>query len=113
MAGILFNLHEEGTRVGAILSIEPENKCIKFLGYGTFLGCEKPTSAKGYIAEITKQSGLSNPKIQLDNGKIVWGCECWWGPEEAIKAEITLLTSKGFTVENVDMDAIRKEIRHG
>lgn len=23
-----------------------------------------------------------NPKIVLDNGDVVWGCECWWGPEE-------------------------------
>lgn len=23
-----------------------------------------------------------NPKIELDNGDIVWGYQCWWGPEE-------------------------------
>lgn len=23
----------------------------------------------------------SNPKIILDDGEVVWGCECWWGPE--------------------------------
>jgi hypothetical protein len=26
-----------------------------------------------------------NPKIVLDNGETVWGCECWWGPEDKIK----------------------------
>lgn len=20
-----------------------------------------------------------NPKIELDSGEVVWGCECWWG----------------------------------
>jgi hypothetical protein len=24
---------------------------------------------------------LPNPRIRLDSGKIVGGCECWWGPE--------------------------------
>lgn len=19
-----------------------------------------------------------NPKITLDDGKVIWGCECWW-----------------------------------
>lgn len=23
-----------------------------------------------------------NPKIELDNGDVVWGYQCWWGPEE-------------------------------
>jgi hypothetical protein len=21
-----------------------------------------------------------NPKIELDDGAVVWGCQCWWGP---------------------------------
>lgn len=24
----------------------------------------------------------NNPKIELDNGDVVWGYQCWWGPEE-------------------------------
>lgn len=23
-----------------------------------------------------------NPRIALDNGETVWGCECWWGAED-------------------------------
>lgn len=23
-----------------------------------------------------------NPRLDLDNGSTVWGCECWWMPEE-------------------------------
>jgi hypothetical protein len=30
------------------------------------------------IRELAIQS-CSNPRIKLDNGKTVWGCECWWG----------------------------------
>jgi hypothetical protein len=22
-----------------------------------------------------------NPRIELDNGNVVWGCECWWSAE--------------------------------
>ena len=31
---------------------------------------------------------LENPKLVLDNGDIVWGCECWWGSEKAVEASI-------------------------
>jgi hypothetical protein len=24
--------------------------------------------------------GRRNPKIVLEGGGVVWGCECWWGP---------------------------------
>lgn len=23
-----------------------------------------------------------NPKIELDDGRVVWGYQCWWGPED-------------------------------
>lgn len=29
---------------------------------------------------LTKMA--KNPKIELDNSDIVWGYQCWWGPEE-------------------------------
>lgn len=25
--------------------------------------------------------GVVIPKIVLDDGQVVWGAECWWGPE--------------------------------
>jgi len=30
------------------------------------------------IDELTR-SLADNPKIRLDSGGVVWGCECWWG----------------------------------
>ena len=27
-----------------------------------------------------KEIGLKNSCIKLDNGDIVWECQCWWGP---------------------------------
>ena len=38
------------------------------------------------IAEIA-ESLLKNPRIKLDNGKTVWGCQCWWGPEEQLEEQ--------------------------
>lgn len=32
------------------------------------------------------ESTSKNPRIDLDNGKTVWGMECWWGPEDAVRA---------------------------
>lgn len=64
-----------GSRVGAILSSTDE--AVHLIGYGVYDGdFEHP----GW--------GFPNPRITLDNGNIVWGCECWWGDEEKVKASI-------------------------
>jgi len=31
---------------------------------------------------------LLNPKIVLDSGKVVWGCQCWWTDESKTEAII-------------------------
>ena len=23
---------------------------------------------------------MTNPRIRLEDGSVIWGCECWWGP---------------------------------
>ena len=74
-----------GTRVGAILGTNDKKEC-DFLGYGVYIGDEIPPEEIGGWLNI----GLPNPKIQLDNGDIVWGMECWWGTEEKIKEVISL-----------------------
>lgn len=38
------------------------------------------------MAEL-KNAGLANiaitnPRIRLDRGGVVWGMQCWWGPED-------------------------------
>lgn len=91
-----------GDRVGAILSGSEEG--IKFLGYGTYVGDEVPEGAAGWMADGLREHAVKNPKIELDNGSIVWGCECWWGAEEAIKQRL-----EGATVIEVDINEVRKE----
>lgn len=28
------------------------------------------------------EGNFTNPCIELDQGGVVWGCQCWWGEEE-------------------------------
>ena len=62
---------EKGTRVGAIRNAKDET--VYLYGFGTYQG-----------DELHPAIGIPNPKILLDNGSVVWGCECWWGSEEKV-----------------------------
>lgn len=44
-----------------------------------------------------------NPRIKLDSGKVVYGCECWWGPEDKVRARIA-----GLERVDVDIDEARR-----
>ena len=72
--------HNIGDRIGAILSADETT--VKLLGYGVYAGDEIPPS--GFAHAV----GITNPKLQLDDGSIVWGQECWWGSEQAVKNSI-------------------------
>ena len=72
-----------GDRVGAIQSAD--EKQVHLFGYGTYQGEESPDEHAGGLCEIIREAGGTNPKIQLDDGHVVWGGECWWGPEQKIK----------------------------
>lgn len=66
-----------GARVGAILS--GDEKTVQFLGYGIYIGHEHPPAGFEDAPEFI------NPKILLDDGRVVWGYQCWWGPEQQIR----------------------------
>jgi hypothetical protein len=95
-------MYKPGIRVGAILGTK--GKTVEFLGYGVYVGDVEPNDAIGAVADAIKGIGCPNPKIELDNGKVVWGCECWWGPEEDIRRKLEEYES----VEEVDIDEVRK-----
>ena len=100
-------MHKVGERVGAILS--GDEKAIKFLGFGEYVGEEVPPADTGGFGSMIHVAGLTNAKIKLDNGKIVWGCECWWGGEEAVKKELEVAKSAGKQIVEIDMDTYRNE----
>lgn len=39
--------------------------------------------------ELLQHNLSLNPRIKLDNDRgTVWGCACWWGPEEQVRKRI-------------------------
>lgn len=108
-------MKKPGDRVGAIKGGDEKNKIVNFFGYGVYLGpqempedkikdrCiqfgaskeeaeEKAVSLKGYVGQ----------KIQLDNGRIVWGNECWWGLEKDIKARLEQWEADGYKIREIE-----------
>jgi hypothetical protein len=69
-----------GDRIGAIQQADDET--VWLFGYGVYKGEHIPPD--GFLHYLERE----NPKIQLDNGKVVWGYQCWWGDEEKVKEAI-------------------------
>ncbi len=83
-----------GDRVGAIC--DSSAKRIRIYGYGVYEG-DHPCPFFGDIP---------NPRIGLDNGQIVWGCECWWGPEDEVKH---MVDQSPASIEEVDIEKHRQK----
>lgn len=105
-------IKEVGSRVGAIQSMTTTT--VHLYGYGVYDGeheppfgpFEMPKEEHEKAVKTMKEAGQlppdyvwKNPRISLDNGGIVWGCQCWWGSEEAVKEQI-----EGKTVVMVESD---------
>jgi len=96
-----------GERIGAILGAGGEQKIVRFLGYGVYEGDEIPLTACGWMAKLLVESSVSNPKLRLDNGDVVWGCECWWGREHEVAEAVEEYRRDGYIVVNVRIEEIR------
>jgi len=83
----LFEKDDYPRRVVAFQSYD-ENE-VRLYGYGEFIGY-KPCPFL---------SGIPNPMIVLDSGKVVWGCQCWWTDESKTEAIIG-----GRKVVNVEVE---------
>ena len=92
---------EVGARIGAILG--SDDKTVKLLGYGVYEGDFVPPETTGGF-----NTGRPNPRLKLDSGKVVWGCECWWGSEAKMKSEIEKWTAAGYVIIAVDIDDARR-----
>lgn len=60
-----------GDRITAVQSANPTS--IKLLGHGVYQGYKQHP-----------EIDIENPCLKLDDGRIVWGMECWWGPESKV-----------------------------
>lgn len=78
-----------GERVGAICGKSSDGSHVLFFGYGSYQGEEIPgPEVFGPLGIKPHDMGLKNPKILLDTGEVVWGCECWWGSEASIRTSV-------------------------
>lgn len=97
-----------GERIGAILSVKDT---VRFLGYGSYAGHEvPPNTGPKSMTGMLHEAGATNPKLVLDNGLVVWGCECWWDSESAVKAKLEQYAGDGLDVVDVtpaEMNRIR------
>ena len=94
-------------RVGAIFSFE--EKTVIFLGFGKYIDDKIPVEAVGFLADIARKNKLKNPCIELDNGTIVYGCECWWGEESEIQQHLKEYKKAGYTIVNVNINDLRQD----
>jgi len=99
-------MYKPGTKVVALLDINAKTKTIRMFGYGEYVGDEIPDENSIGFANLLHQSKVKNPKIVLENGKIVWGCESRWGPVEGFKEKHP---TPLWTIQMVDIDAARAE----
>lgn len=81
-----------GDRVGAIS--HAYDGTVYLFGYGTYQGDSTPPPEVEFLGlSVADRWRKTNPKIILDNGETIWGCECWWGPEAEVQEK-----AKGQTV---------------
>jgi hypothetical protein len=73
------------TEIGeTVLVFEPDDPK-KFIGKGTYLGVEQIDVEEDKSDKIV--TSFESPKIKLENGRIIYGFECWWAPEDTNKEE--------------------------
>lgn len=94
--------HKVGDRIGAILGTTSDDRTLQYLGVGTYQGDHIPPKEIGGF-----NLGLPNPKLVLDNGDVVWGCECWWGTEKGIKEQLEKYRAQGLTITTVPIAEAR------
>lgn len=55
----------------------------------------------------------TNPRIRLDDGSVIWGAECWWGPAKEGDG-LTLEEAQKRTDETIEvLQALAKAIEEG
>ena len=98
-----------GKRVLAVHTINNDHKYVEKFGYGTFSGHFYPYSALGKLADDVRAQGedVTNPKILLDSGEEIWGCECWW--MDGARGDLWLmeLDNLGYEIRDVSITDMR------
>lgn len=98
-----------GDRVAAVC-IDDQGCKIYLYGAGIYVGDEIPTDSPNPVAQFCVRSRFTNPKIQLDDGKIIYGCECCWDSELNVTNMVCRLTKAGYEVIHANIDKERQAI---
>jgi hypothetical protein len=106
-------MKQPGDRVGAIMCAKGRE--VWLLGYGVFDGHQPiDDEATGWMADMlraNRDEGLycENPRITLDDGSVLWGCECWWGGERALQQRVRDWAAQGRIIVRVDINEVRRQ----
>lgn len=92
--------HEVGDRVMVLLSAK--DGVVNLMGMGKYLGNKVPEKCGVPQIDLMADMGISNPTVKLDNGVTVYGMECWWGSETAIRKKFD-----GWAFEEVPVERYR------
>lgn len=71
----------------------------QFVGYGVYVGKVIPTETGDPYLDLIAHAGLEDHKIELDSGRIVFGSECVWAPENVVRE---MLARRGRPVSTID-----------
>lgn len=94
---------EPGTPCTLLLYVTEDGEA-GLLGHGQYLGERIPPEEERPLV----LRGLAVPTLQLDDGRLVYGYECWWGPEEHVHSAILAHCD---SVEDCDIDQARAYAR--
>lgn len=70
-------------RVLAIIACE--NGAVYSLGEGNYVGDFPLPDEIVKLFKAPSYDGRPIPKIELDNGDVVWGCECYWSEADKMR----------------------------
>jgi hypothetical protein len=99
-----------GDRIGAILG--ERDGVAEFLGYGVYVADEvPPADAVGWMAEACREYATPNPKLVLDDGQLIFGCQCWWGQEAAVKKNIAGYEKQGYVIKMITMKEVAERLK--
>lgn len=106
-------LPEVGQRVYAVRNEDEEN--VYLYGYGEYIGnqpSEDDLTMDTPFGPQTMPKGTPNPQIKLDDGSVLWGYECWWGPEKGFSSKFGDKKVVTVSIAESRAEAARIEAEH-
>lgn len=91
-----------GDRIGAVISASAETKSVEFAGYGVYIGDEIPPEGIQFMGLDLHEMKRENPRLDLDNGQVIWGCQCWWGDLDTVAKQLEQYTQAGYVINIAD-----------